>query len=254
MDKQLNRMIAMITVLVSAAILGACGPKATPTPSASSNAPANSTSAPVVAAPTVAPTSTPAPTPTTASTVAPTPVSLLDAFTKAQAALTSAKTVRLTSHWTTNSKTVNAVFEYVNPSAYHMKLSDGTEIIVIRDKGVYENKNGKWIKSSLPASALDTIIANINPAAIVDKQRQQLNAKYTPQIGADILNGKPMVTYAYNGIVSLGPNSTITGSVKFWYGVTDGWLYQWSGSDTKGDSGTATIEYNIPISIVAPIP
>jgi hypothetical protein len=241
------------TLVLLAALVSACGQAAAPTAALS----APTVSAPAAApttAPTAPPTSTPAPTQTTAPTAASTPASLLDAFTKAQAALTSAKTVRLTSSLTTNAKTTTAVFEYVNPDAYHMKISDGTEIIVIKDKGVYQKKNGTWIKSTLPASALDAIIVNVNPAAIVDKERQQLNAKYTPQIGADILDGKPMVTYAYNGVVSMGPNQTITGSVKFWYGVADGWLYKWSGSDTKGDSGTATIEYNIPITIQAPIP
>ncbi len=237
------------------ALVSACGPKAAPTPSASSNAPTNSTSAPVVAGPTAAPTSTPAPTPSPTPAAAPTSASLLDAFTKAQAALTSAKTVRLTINATSKGKTTNAVFEYVNPDAYHMKVSDGTEIIAIRSKGVYEKKGGKWTKMPLPASMLDSILVNVNPTAIVDKERQQINAKYTPQIGADLLDGKPMVTYSYNGVISLGPSSgVITGSAEFWYGLTDCWLYKWSGSDSKGDSGAATIEYNIPISIVAPIP
>ena len=245
--------IIVSTLVLFAALVSACGQAAAPTQAPS----APTVSAPAAApttAPTAAPTSTPAPTQTTARTAAPTPASLLDAFTKAQSALTSAKTVRLTINGTMNGKTTNAVFEYVNPDAYHMKVSDGTEVIAIRGKGVYEKKNGTWVKEPLPASALDAIIVNVNPTAIVDKERQQINAKYTPQIGADILDGKPMVTYAYNGVVSMGPNETITGSIKFWYGVTDGWLYQWSGSDSKGDSGTVKIDYNIPISIVAPVP
>ena len=242
--------IIVSTLVLLAALVSACGQAAAPaeTPSAPT------ASAPATSALTIAPTSTPAPTPSPASTAAPTSVSLLDAFTKAQQALTSAKTIRLTINSTANGKTFSTVFEYVNPSAYRMTQSTGEEMIAIKDKGAYEKKNGTWSKLALPANVLDPILANINPIALVDKERQQINAKYTPQIGADVLDGKPMVTYAYNGVISLGSNVTINGSVKFWYGVTDGWLYKWSGSDTKGDSGTATIEYNIPISIVAPIP
>ena len=251
---RIRNSLGISALVMVIALVSACGPKAAPTPSASSNAPTNSTSAPVVAGPTAAPTSTPAPTPSPTPAAAPTSASLLDAFTKAQAALTSAKTVRMTINATSKGKTTNAVFEYVNPDSYHTKVSDGTEIIAIRSKGVYENKNGKWSKMPLPASMLDSILVNVNPTAIVDKERQQINAKYTPQIGADILEGKPMVTYSYNGVISMGPNELITGTAEFWYGLADGWLYKWSGSDSKGDSGAATIEYNIPLSIVAPIP
>lgn len=251
MIKRLNITIVILAAL-AAALISACSSTATPTPSVNASALTNSTSAPVAAVPTTAPTSTPAPSPTPA--VAPTSASLLDAFTKAQAALTTAKTIRLTINSTANGKKFSAVFEYVNPDAYHMTQSDGTEIIAIKDKGAYEKKNGKWSKLTLSASVLDPILANVNPIAIIDKQRQQISAKYTPQIGADVLDAKPMVTYAYNGAISLGAGSPIVGSVKFWYGVMDGWLYKWSGTDTKGDSGTATIEYNIPITIKAPIP
>ena len=253
MIKRLNITIVILAAL-AAALLSACASNAAPTPSRNSNAPTDSTSAPVAARPTTAPTSTPVPTASPTPAAAPTSASLLDAFTKAQAALTSAKTIRLTINSTLNGKTFNAVFEYVNPGAYHMAQSDGTEMIAIKGKGAYEKKNGKWSQLPLPPNMLDQVLANVNPIAIVDKEKQQINAKYTPQIGAEVLDGKPMVTYAYNGAISLGTGSTIVGSVKFWYGVTDGWLYKWSGNDTKGDSGTATIEYNIPISIVAPIP
>jgi hypothetical protein len=249
MTKQ-SSVIVVVLVALAAAILSACASSTAPTPSANSNAPVV---AAATAVPTVAPSMTPAP-PTPEPTAAPTSASLLDAFTKAQAALTNAKTIELKISSTSNGKTATAVFDYVKPDAYHMTQSTGMELIAIKDKGAYEKKDGKWTKLPIPAAALDTIISNANPLAIVDKERQQISAKLTPQIGADLLDGKPMVTYTYNGTISLASNMTIVGSVEFWYGVTDGWLYQWKGSDTKGDQGTATIAYNTPISIVAPIP
>ncbi len=56
-----------------------------------------------------------------------------------------------------------------------------------------------------------------------------------------------MISYQYNN-----PQGH-QGYVKFWYGVTDGLLYKFDGSDQTG-KGTGTIEYNVPITIIAPIP
>jgi hypothetical protein len=238
-----NRLWIIISAFVIvAALASACSPNAAPTPSADSNAPTNSASAPVAAAPTVLPTSTLAPTPSPAPTSA-NPQELLS---NALNALNSVKTLRLTVSSTTSGKPGTAVFEYVSPGAFHVTQPDGTEDIVIKDKGAYEKKGGKWSKLPLPITTLNTIITSINPTAIIDKERQKLDQKTTPQVGADIVDGKPMVTYQYNN-----PQGH-QGYVKFWYGVTDGLLYKFDGSDQTG-KGTGTIEYNVPIIIVAPI-
>ncbi len=228
--------------LLAAAALSACTSSAAPTPNANSNAPANSASAPVAAAPTVAPTSTVAPTPS----VAPTTANPQELLSNALTALNNVKTLRLTVNGTTNGKTGTAVFDYVSPGAFHVTQPDGTEDIVIKDKGAFEKKGTKWSKLPVPITTLNTIITSINPVAIISKERQKLDQKTTPQVGADILAGRPMVTYQYNN-----PQGH-QGYVKFWYGVTDGLLYKFDGSDQTG-KGTGTIEYNVPITIVAPI-
>ncbi len=232
----------MTLSLVAAAALSACSSSAAPTPSTDSNAPTISTSAPVAAAPTVAPTATLAPTPSPAPTSA-NPQELLS---NALNALNSVKTLRLTVNGTSGGKTGTAVFEYVSPDAYHVTQPDGEEIIAIKGKGAYQKQGGKWSKVAIPVSALDKIIATVNPTAIIDKERQKLDEKTTPQVGADIMNGRPMVTYQYDN-----PQGH-PGYVKLWYGVTDGLLYKFDGSDQTG-KGTGTIEYNVPITIVAPI-
>jgi hypothetical protein len=78
----------------------------------------------------------------------------------------------------------------------------------------------------------------------VGNLKQRMDAKVTPQIGADLLDGKPMVTYSY---------SAQGGSGKVWYGVTDGWLYKFEGDDSNGTKTVGTIEYNIPLTITPPI-
>ncbi len=237
-----NRLWIIGAFVIVAALVSACSPSAAPTPSTDSNAPTNSSSAPVAAAPTVAPTSTLVPTPSPAPTTA-NPQELLS---KALTALSSVKTLRLTVNGTTGGKTGTAVFEYVSPDAYHVTQPDGEEIIAIKGKGAYQKQGGKWSKVAIPVTALDKIIATVNPTAIIDKERQKLDQKTTPQVGADIVNGRPMVTYQYDN-----PQGH-PGYVKFWYGVTDGLLYKFDGSDQTG-KGTGTIEYNVPITIVAPI-
>ncbi len=237
-----NRLWIISAFLVVAALVSACSPSAAPTPSTDSNAPTISTSAPVAAAPTVAPTATLAPTPSPAPTTA-NPQELLS---KALTALSSVKTLRLTVNGTSGGKTGTAVFEYVSPDAYHVTQPDGEEIIAIKGKGAYQKQGGKWSKVAIPVSALDKIIATVNPTAIIGKERQKLDEKTTPQVGADIMNGRPMVTYQYDN-----PQGH-PGYVKLWYGVTDGLLYKFDGSDQTG-KGTGTIEYNVPITIVAPI-
>ncbi|HXX17095.1 MAG TPA: hypothetical protein VEJ47_19495 [Candidatus Eremiobacteraceae bacterium] len=180
----------------------------------------------------------------TAPIAAPTSTGLQDAFTKAHAALTSVKTVRLTLDQTINGKTTRYVFEYVKPNAFHETAPD-QEAIVIRGQGAYDKQGGKWSSSPWTKEMLDIAIPTMDPIAMIDNETQLLNAKdITPQIGADVLNGKPMVTYAYS--FAAGPR-------KLWVGATDGWLYKWTdGIPVKGLSETTTVEYDIPISIVAP--
>jgi hypothetical protein len=244
--KKLNRLNPIIAgaMLICAAILSACGQGAAPAANANPSAPTEN--APVAAAPTVAPTQAPAPTQPPVPTAAPTSANPLEVLSKALTALSSAKTVRLTVNSTTAGKITTIVFEYVNPDAYHMTQANGDEMIAIKDKGAYEKKGGKWSKSPIAANLIDKIIVTVNPIAIIDKERQKLDQKTTPQVGADILGGKPMVTYQY-----ANPQGHL-GYVKFWYGVTDGWMYKFEGSD-QTSKGDGTIEYNIPISIAPPI-
>lgn len=240
-----NRFSPMIVgaMLIGVAILAACAPSAAPASNANPGAPAGN--APATVAPTVTlqaptPTQPPAPTPAPSS---PNPAELLS---KAFTALSSAKTMRLTIQTTTGGKTTTAVFEYVSPNAFHVIQPTGDEEIVIKDKGAYEKKGGKWSKLAIPANLLDNIVATVNPVSIIDKERQKLDQKTTPQVGADIVGGKPMVTYQYNN-----PQGK-QGYIKFWYGATDGLLYRFEGSD-QTTKGNGTIEYNIPISIAPPI-
>jgi hypothetical protein len=242
-----NRLwISISAFFIAAALVSACSSSAAPTPSANSNAPTNSASAPVAAAPTVAPTVAPTSTVAPTPSVAPTTANPQELLSKALSALNSVKTLRLTVNSTTSGKSGTVVFDYVSPGAFHVTQPDGTEDIVIKDKGAYEKKGSKWSKLPLPVTTLNTIITTINPVAIIDKERQKLDEKSTPQVGADIVGGRPMVTYQYNN-----PQGH-QGYVKLWYGVTDGLLYKFDGSDQTGKA-TGTIEYNVPITIVAPI-
>ena len=235
-----------IGMTIAAALLAACNGAAAPLPATSGS----TDSAPIVSAPTVlataAPSSTPVPTLPPVPTVAPTSTNPLDVFKKAQDALLGVKTVRLTVNENKGGKTTTTVMESVTYTAFHMTSTTGEEAIMLKGVGVFEKKNGKWVKTALPAATLDKIILTANPATFIDKLKAQLTLKAVPQIGADVLGGKPMVTYAY---------TIPTGSIKLWYGVTDGWLYRFAGTTTADkSSGDGTLEYNIPLTIVAPIP
>lgn len=237
-----STILVPILALVATALLAACGQAAVSTSGTNPNA--STTSAPVAPVSTAAPTQTPAPTPTLAPTPAPTSSNPLEVFAKAQTALLGAKTVRLTVNITKSGKTSTDVMEAVTAAAYHMVPSSGDEVIIIKGQGMYTKKNGKWTKSPVAATVLDSVIVNVNPISFVDKLKQRMDAKITPQIGADLLDGKPMVTYSY---------SAQGGSGKLWYGVTDGWLYKFEGDDPNGTKTVGTIEYNVSITIKAPI-
>ncbi len=240
-------IITIMTLsLLAAAALSACSSSAAPTPNANSNAPSNSANAPVVAAPTIAPTVAPTATTEPTPSPAPTTANPQELLSKALSALNNVKTLRLTVSGTTSGKSGTAVFDYVAPGSFHVTQPDGSEDIVIKDKGAYEKKGAKWSKIAIPITTLNTIITSINPVAIIDKERLKLDQKTTPQLGADVINGRPMVTYQYNN-----PQGH-QGYVKFWYGVTDGLMYKFDGSDQTGKA-TGTIEYNVPITIAAPI-
>ena len=232
-----STILVAILALVATVLLAACGQAAVSTSGTNPNAS-------VTLVPTAAPTQTSAPTPTLAPTPVPTSSNPLEVFAKAQAALLGAKTVRLTVNVTKSGKTSTELMEAVTPAAYHMVPSSGDEVIIIKGQGMYTKKNGKWTKSPVAATVLDSVIVNVNPISFVDKLKQRMDAKITPQIGADLLDGKPMVTYSY---------SAQGGSGKLWYGVTDGWLYKFEGDDPNGTKTVGTIEYNIPITINAPI-
>ncbi len=239
-----HNLIIATAMLIIAAVLGACTSSAAPASDQNPNTPDQN--APVAAAPTVAQTQAPAPIQPPSPTAAPTSANPQDVLSKALAALSSAKTLRLTVHSSTAGQTQTAVFEYANPDAYHLTQSNGDEIIAIKGKGAFEKKAGKWSKMSIPANLLDQIIGTVNPVAVIDKERQKLDQKTPPQVGADVLSGQPMVTYQYAN--PLGHS----GYVKFWYGVTDGWMYKFEGADQTGKADGA-IEYNVPISIAPPM-
>ncbi len=254
--KKTNRLNLVVAgaLLISAAFLAACGFNAAPATGNNASAPTESApaaAAPAVAAtqapvPTTPPTATTAPTQPPAPTVAPTSANPADVLTNAMTALTSAKTLRLTVSGTTGGKTEASVFEYASPGSYQVTQPNGDDIIAIKGQGAWEKKAGKWSKINLPANLLDSIITNVNPVAVIDKERVKLGAKITPQVGADVVGGKPMITYQYNNPQGKG------GYVKFWYGATDGWMYKFEGSDSTG-KGDGTIEYNVPITIAPPV-
>lgn len=240
--KYRSTILVAILAMAASALLAACNQAVAPASGTDPNA--SATRALVAPVSTAVPTQTPAPTLTLAPTAAPTSANPLEVFAKAQAALVAAKTDRLTIHITKSGKTDTTVMEAITGVAFRDTPSSGDETIIIKGQGMYIKKNNKWSKAVLSAKALDPLIANINPTSFVDKLKQRLDVKATPQIGADLLDAKPMVTYTYNAQ---------GGTAKLWYGVTDGWLYKLEFDDPNGSQTVGTIEYNIPLTIAPPI-
>jgi hypothetical protein len=104
-----------------------------------------------------------------------------------------------------------------------------------------------------------TAFAFLDPKNI-DQMRTSINLGQIQLVGADLLDGKPMLVYQYTldvkSAVSGSPD--VKGTFKIWIGATDSRAYKIEGdTDSLVSAGSKvhmsiTFEYDIPITIEPP--
>ncbi len=271
-------ILAVIALVISACSLSEGQAKtstppvemaSTDTPAASPIPASTATSAPTIKAtatlvPTAAPTDTPLPSATTApqpsattalepsATTAPVDNSgeakqlIIDAFNK----INTAYPFRVTetgNFFSGNGTNSTRITEFAAADRTHTTLqgtsADGEEIR-IGDKVYIKLNGGSWTAASQSSQpGVDfTQLAAMLASSLTDIQ----------STGSENLNGVDTLSYTFS--VSLGGS---TGTGKVWIGAADGFVYRVDLSSVVQGvtlSETLTYEYNIQVTIEAPIP
>lgn len=248
-------------------------PTLAPAETATNASPASDTPAATAPAQSALPTATPEATLVQATAPSPTappgttaPPSggnaALDIILDAMRAQMTAKTFRSVNISTaSDGKVTTITTEYVAPDRIHMvtQMSNGatSEQIAVKGKGTWQLVKGKWTKSAFD---LSTIAFEFLDPKNLDEMRKGIDIGQIQLVGADLLDGKPMLVYQYN----LDINSTetggsvIKGTSKIWIGATDSRAYKIEGdTDSLINKGKKvhsliTYEYDVPITIEVP--
>lgn len=188
------------------------------------------------------PTSTPTPVP---PTVAPTSANPLDALRKVFTGWGSVKSFRARFTRTSGTTTTDGTLEVVLPDHFHF-ISKQSEVIII-GKTIYLKTGTQWQKVALN-QGFDFSFADVK------KLQEELGvATEVKLIGADVLDGAPMLVYQYTTTIK-GPPA-ITTTSKVWVAVSDNLPRK---SETTGSTGAKTVttfsDYNANIVINPPIP
>ncbi len=164
---------------------------------------------------------------------------------------------------TTNSSgsNINSTIEFVAPNRAHitqdMNLSSGSIVkkeMIITDKDSYvKNGDASWQKSPMD---LGDLLAQFRDPKIIDSLTEKAEVKY---LGADTLDGVPMLVYQYTIKDLLGKGNNMV--TKAWIGTTDNLPHQ-TESETDMDLGTGKMihskstvtyyDYNADIKIEPP--
>ncbi len=232
--KQLFIIGSLLVVLsASACDVLQGGPASNPTPTKT-----------IVPTPTQPPPPTPTPTPVP-PTAAPTSANPLDALTKIFRGWASVKSFRAKFTRTSGTTTTDGTLEVVLPDRYHF-TSKQTEAIFIGNT-FYIKAGTTWTKVTAP-QGFDISFANLK------KLQEELGvATEIRLIGADVLDGAPMLVYQYTTTIK-GPPA-ITTTSKIWVAVSDSLPRK---SETTSSSGAKTVttfsDYNANVVINPPIP
>jgi len=169
------------------------------------------------------------------------PAEVLNAFRK----LSEQRTFRSNVITLYNAKpSTQSKFEYVAPDRFHA-LFDSIEFIII-GRTMYVHYNGNWVKTN-PEKPLN--LCFVDPKILESNYRSVANARY---INEDTLDVGTMSIFEYQ----LGC-SEANELVRVWIGNTaqDGLLHR---LESTGSNGVRTIvtyyDFNVPITIAAPIP
>lgn len=198
--------------------------------------------------PTLAPTAPPTPTVQPTATQPPataTSANPLDALKKAFGGWAGTKSFRAKMVQTKGTTTtLEGTLEMVFPDRFHM-VTKQTELIAI-GKTYYVKVGTKWQKVTV-AQGFDFSLADAK------KLQDELGvATEVKSIGADVLDGAPMVVYEYKTTIK-GPPA-ITTTSKVWIAVSDGLPRKIESTSSSGAKTVMTFyDFNANITINAPI-
>jgi hypothetical protein len=235
---KMKRVMILVLVLVAMTASACSSIPGLAQPTATATLKPTSTSTP-------RPTSTFTPVPTSTPTMIPTPANPSESFLKMFGTWKNVKAFRVKMTSTDSKGAVTqTTLEFVAPDRYHL-TTDKTEFIIIGST-FYLKSNTTWLKTAMPRG-LDFSIADVK------KLEAEVKANTTTKfVGADVLDGAPMLVYEYTTTIK-GPPA-ITTTSKTWVGVVDQLPHK---SESTSSTGTKTValysDFNGDIKIEAPI-
>ena len=181
----------------------------------------------------------------------------LDVMTKAMRAQLDAKSYRANiKNTSSNGSTNTIVVEYVTPDRYHMTTHmqtgghDSTLEYIVVGKDTFAKMNGgAWTRFPIDMSKMITAFRD---PKVIEQMAKTSDVKF---VGADTLDGAPMLVYEYTMANPAGMN--MKSHTKTWVAVSDGMPRksesesELSGVKTKTEF--ALSDYNSDIKIEPPI-
>ena len=181
----------------------------------------------------------------------------LDAMTRAMRAQLDAKSYRAHVTATLPDGTSNAmVIEYVAPDRYRM-TNDAQiggkgykqEFVIVGGATYIKAPNSSWVKSPVDASG---IVKAFRDPKMLDELTKTADVKF---VGADTIDGAPMLVYQYTQNNPMGMNLKSTS--KTWLSVADGLPRKTESEGEMDGKRTKTLvtisDYNADIKIESPV-
>lgn len=181
----------------------------------------------------------------------------LDVMTRAMRAQLDAKSYRAHVTSTLADGAPNKmIIEYVAPDRYRMVndmqvggKSLNQEFIIVGNGSYIKAPNGQWVKSPVDASE---IVKGFRDPKMLDELAKTADVKF---VGADTLDGAPMLVYQYTQTNPMGLKMTST--AKTWLSVADGMPRKTESEGEFDGKKTKTLvtisDYNSDIKIESPV-
>jgi hypothetical protein len=183
----------------------------------------------------------------------------VDVMTKAMRAQLDATSYRAHVTSSTDDGTINKmVIEYASPDRYRM-TGEGQgggagqgfkmEYVIAGGATYIKNPNGGWVKSPIDGSEM---IKAFRDPKMLDELAKTADVKF---VGADMLDGAPMLVYQYTQNNPMGMK--VRNTAKTWLSVADGLPRK---TETEGEfegkkikTSITISDYNADIKIDAPV-
>jgi hypothetical protein len=239
--------VLLMSMLVLSACAGNSSPAVTNQPS-QPTASGGPTSAPAQSSPTSIPQASATPTAVPSATPPPAPSDPQQALFAILKAATQAPPYHVSSTSTTDSGVTTVITgEVILPDRLHVKVSTGTEMLVVGDKS-YQMVKGSWEPFPIDISS---ILNGLMGDTAGDPSKTVSNVQY---LGQEDFNGASAQVYTYTSTVDLS-GQTVTSQVKMW--TANGLpVHQEINGEFAGIKSTTvqTITYDPSIKIEAPSP